>query len=88
MYLALTFCDLLSEPPSHLCFSRFFVAIHPARQPGRSRQMCALVKPGGYLIALVWPIANQPSYLRLPFLVQLEHYINACGENCNRCLAR
>lgn len=58
----------------------FFVAIPPTRRPEWGRQMISLVKPGGYLITLVWPIAP-PTELGPPFFVRVEHYEDVLGGN-------
>ncbi|KAF8056711.1 S-adenosyl-L-methionine-dependent methyltransferase [Lyophyllum atratum] len=58
----------------------FFVAIPPTRRPEWGRQMVSLVKPGGYLITLVWPI-DSPTDLGPPFFVRVEHYEQVLGDN-------
>jgi len=58
----------------------FFVAIPPTRRPEWGRQMVSLVKPGGYLITLVWPI-DPPTELGPPFFVRIEHYEDVLGES-------
>ncbi|KAG6877557.1 hypothetical protein C0993_006054 [Termitomyces sp. T159_Od127] len=57
----------------------FFVAIPPKRRVEWGQQMISLVKPGGYLITLVWPIEPQ-SELGPPFFVRVEHYEDVLGE--------
>ncbi|KAG6875013.1 hypothetical protein C0992_005555 [Termitomyces sp. T32_za158] len=57
----------------------FFVAIPPKRRVEWAQQMISLVKPGGYLITLVWPIEPQ-SEVGPPFFVRVEHYAEVLGE--------
>jgi len=42
--------------------------------------MASLVKPGGYLITLVWPIEPETD-VGPPFFVRVEHYAKALGVN-------
>jgi hypothetical protein len=42
--------------------------------------MNTLVKPGGFLIALIYPINPAREY-GPPFYVRLEHYQEALGQN-------
>ncbi|GLB39289.1 putative thiopurine S-methyltransferase (TPMT) [Lyophyllum shimeji] len=58
----------------------FFVAIPPARRPEWGRQMSSLVKPGGFLVTLVWPI-DAPTEVGPPFFVRVEHYEDVLGDN-------
>ncbi|KAG6837464.1 hypothetical protein H0H93_009007 [Arthromyces matolae] len=51
----------------------FFVAIPPKRRVEWGAQMASLMKPGGYLITLVWPI-EEPVEVGPPFFVRVEHY--------------
>lgn len=44
------------------------------------RQMNALVKPGGFLITLIFPI-NSPSDNGPPFFVRPKHYDEVLGQN-------
>lgn len=44
------------------------------------RQMNALVKPGGYLITLIFPI-DPPKDTGPPFFVRPEHYIEPLGKD-------
>ena len=46
---------LVLEPNSRP-FDRFFVAIPPEKRAAWGKQMAKLVKPGGYLICLVYPM--------------------------------
>lgn len=38
-----------------------------------------LIKPGGYLVALIFPL-DSPSDRGPPFFVQLEHYLEVLGQ--------
>ncbi|KAG5637615.1 hypothetical protein H0H81_003949 [Sphagnurus paluster] len=53
--------------------SSFFVAIPPTQRPAWARQMAALVKPGGFLVTLVYPI-DPPTELGPPYFVRVEHH--------------
>ncbi|KAG6877153.1 hypothetical protein C0992_010683 [Termitomyces sp. T32_za158] len=57
----------------------FFVAIPPVRRPEWGKQVAAITKPGGYLIALVWPI-DPPSDFGPPYFVRVEHYEEVLGK--------
>lgn len=62
------------------------MAIPPSRRPEWGRQINALIKPGGYLIALIFPLtatADGP-----PFYVRPEHYDEALGEGWETVIAR
>ncbi|PCH41417.1 S-adenosyl-L-methionine-dependent methyltransferase [Wolfiporia cocos MD-104 SS10] len=52
----------------------FFVALPPALRADWGRQMAKIVKSGGYLIALLFPILNQPEDVGPPFYAREEHY--------------
>ena len=60
--------------------SSFFVAIPPLKRPEWGRQMNALVKSGGFLITLIYPIKpftdDGP-----PFFIRPEHYVEILEEN-------
>ncbi|CCM02748.1 uncharacterized protein FIBRA_04856 [Fibroporia radiculosa] len=58
----------------------FFVAIPPARRPEWGQQMRQLIKPGGYLITLVFPLDDQPEGVGPPFFVLPDHYAVALGD--------
>lgn len=60
-------------------FDRFFVAISPEMRPAWGRQMTKLVKPGGYLISLVYPM-DPPVDYGPPFYVRPNHLVEALGE--------
>ncbi|EIW82233.1 S-adenosyl-L-methionine-dependent methyltransferase [Coniophora puteana RWD-64-598 SS2] len=63
----------------------FFVAIPPAMRNDWGRQMNTLVKPGGYLIALIFPI---DSYREggPPFSVKPEDYYEPLGSGWEKVL--
>ena len=58
---------------------RFFVAIPPSKRADWGRQINALVKPGGFLITLVFPL-DPPRDYGQPFFVRPEHYIEPLGR--------
>ncbi|KAF8632882.1 hypothetical protein AX17_004728 [Amanita inopinata Kibby_2008] len=51
----------------------FFVAIPPSRRPEWARQMINLIRPGGYLICVVFPIEPEKDY-GPPWTVRPHHY--------------
>lgn len=51
------------------------------------RQMSVLIKPGGFLIALVFPI-NPRQDDGPPFFIQPSHYVDALGEGWENVIAR
>ncbi|TFK38097.1 S-adenosyl-L-methionine-dependent methyltransferase [Crucibulum laeve] len=63
----------------------FFVAIPPSRRPEWGAQMASLIKPGGYLITLVFPI-DPPIETGPPFFVRPEHYIAPLGDKFEKVL--
>jgi methyl halide transferase len=62
--------------------SSFFVAIPPSKRPEWGRQMNSLVKSGGFLITLVYPIKpfteDGP-----PFFIRPEHYVEILEDTGN-----
>ncbi|KDQ52464.1 hypothetical protein JAAARDRAFT_198376 [Jaapia argillacea MUCL 33604] len=60
----------------------FFVAILPTMRPDWARQMTALVKPGGYLITLVFPLHHNDA--GPPFPVELGHYEELLSSDWDR----
>ncbi|ESK88094.1 methyl chloride transferase [Moniliophthora roreri MCA 2997] len=56
----------------------FFVAIPPSLRSQWGTQMRALLKPGGYLITLVYPIAPYTE-TGPPYYVRPEHYVEVMG---------
>ncbi|TBU33212.1 thiol methyltransferase 1 [Dichomitus squalens] len=63
----------------------FFVAILPPRRPEWGRKMAEIVKPGGYLICLVFPILD-PTDTGPPFFVRPEHYDEVLGDGWEKVL--
>jgi hypothetical protein len=55
------------------------VAIPPEMRPAWARQMNKLVKPGGYLISLVYPI-DPPVEAGPPYYVRPNHLVEELGE--------
>lgn len=55
-------------------FSSFFCAIPPSLRPGWALRMAEIIKPGGYLITLCFPMdgdrANGPPYSLSPELYE------------------
>ncbi|KAJ7437364.1 S-adenosyl-L-methionine-dependent methyltransferase [Mycena galericulata] len=67
----------------------FFVAIPPSRRPAWGSQMSALLKPGGYLITLVYPIDPEPDTgSGPPWFVRPEHYVSPLGDEWEKVLDR
>ncbi|KAH9926432.1 S-adenosyl-L-methionine-dependent methyltransferase [Fomitopsis serialis] len=64
----------------------FFVAIQPSRRPEWGRQMSALVKSGGYLITLAWPLAPEPYESGPPHYSKPEHYAEVLGDGWEKVL--
>jgi methyl halide transferase len=56
------------------------VAIPPKLRPDWAKQMNKLVKLGGYLVTLIYPIAPAPYEGGPPHYVQPEHYDEVLGE--------
>lgn len=54
---------------------RFFVAILPERRPQWGKRMGELVKKGGFLVTLVFPIDPHVE-TGPPFFVRPEHYVD------------
>lgn len=64
----------------HCCtISRFFVAIPPSRRNEWGQQMRTLIKPGGYLITLIYPIDPQTP-TGPPYFVRPDHYFEPLGD--------
>ncbi|EIN10667.1 S-adenosyl-L-methionine-dependent methyltransferase [Punctularia strigosozonata HHB-11173 SS5] len=57
----------------------FFVAILPSMRNDWGKKMRELVKPGGVLITLIFPI-DPPQDVGPPFFVRPEHYLEPLGE--------
>jgi len=58
---------------------RFFVAIPPSQRAEWGRQMNSLIKPGGFLITLIYPL-DPPKEDGPPFFVRPEHYVEPLGQ--------
>lgn len=54
-------------------------------RPDWGRQMASLIKPGGYLITLVYPI-DPPVETGPPFFVRPEHYVEVLGSGWEKVL--
>ena len=67
--------------------SSFFVAIPPSKRPEWGRKMNALVKPGGFLITLIYPL-NPFTEEGPPFFVRPEHYVEILEENWEKVIDR
>ncbi|KAJ7637068.1 S-adenosyl-L-methionine-dependent methyltransferase [Roridomyces roridus] len=65
----------------------FFVAIPPSRRVEWGAQMNALIKPGGYLITLVFPL-DPESDAGPPFFVRPDHYIEPLGSGWEKVVDR
>ncbi|KAJ6499573.1 S-adenosyl-L-methionine-dependent methyltransferase [Mycena vitilis] len=65
----------------------FFVAIPPFRRNEWGAQMNALIKPGGYLITLVFPLEPK-SDVGPPFFVRPEHYHAPLGDGWEKVVDR
>ncbi|TBU55406.1 S-adenosyl-L-methionine-dependent methyltransferase, partial [Dichomitus squalens] len=57
----------------------FFVAIPPARRGHWGRQMAAIVKSGGILITLIFPI-DDDAQTGPPYYARPQHYNEVLGE--------
>ncbi|KAK7033678.1 hypothetical protein VNI00_012678 [Paramarasmius palmivorus] len=65
----------------------FFVAIPPTLRPAWGEQMRSLIKPGGYLITLIWPI-DPYTETGPPYYVRPEHYIEPLGDGWEKVVDR
>ncbi|KAG8218361.1 S-adenosyl-L-methionine-dependent methyltransferase [Butyriboletus roseoflavus] len=64
----------------------FFVAIPPVLRSDWGKQISALLKPGGYLITLVWPLNLPADDDGPPFFVKPEHYVDVLGDGWEKVL--
>ncbi|KAJ3535703.1 hypothetical protein NMY22_g6366 [Coprinellus aureogranulatus] len=62
---------------------RFFVAIPPCKRNDWGLEMAALIKPGGYLICIVFPI-RPPTDTGPPYFVRPEHYDEPLKANFDK----
>jgi hypothetical protein len=79
--LSTTIRKLTSSPsciPGSYNSDRFFVAIPPQMRPSWARQMNKLVKPGGYLVSLVYPM-DPSARPGPPYYVKPEHLVEELG---------
>ncbi|KAJ6571834.1 S-adenosyl-L-methionine-dependent methyltransferase [Mycena capillaripes] len=65
----------------------FFVAIPPSRRPEWGSQMNSLIKPGGYLITLVFPLDPETD-VGPPWFVRPEHYLAPLGDGWEKVVDR
>jgi hypothetical protein len=65
----------------------FFVAIPPSRRNDWAAKMEELIRPGGYLIALVFPIDRQTD-AGPPFYVRSEHFDELLSSNFEKVVDR
>ncbi|KAJ7749338.1 S-adenosyl-L-methionine-dependent methyltransferase [Mycena maculata] len=65
----------------------FFVAIPPSRRHEWGTQMNALIKPGGYLITLVFPLDPEQDF-GPPWFVRPEHYLAPLGDGWEKVVDR
>jgi len=61
----------------------FFVAITPDRRPAWGSQMNELIKSGGYLITLVWPmpIGGHKDDIGPPYQIEVQDYAKVLGDD-------
>lgn len=67
-------------------FVRFFVAIPPVLRRDWGKQISALLKPGGYLVTLIFPLNLPVDEDGPPFFVKPGHYDDALGEGWEKVL--
>ncbi|KAF8904090.1 S-adenosyl-L-methionine-dependent methyltransferase [Gymnopilus junonius] len=65
----------------------FFVAIPPSKRAAWAEQMGALIKPGGFLIALIFPM-NPQTDDGPPFFTRPDHYFQVLGSNWEKVIDR
>jgi len=58
----------------------FFVAIHPTSRKDWGKQMANLIKPGGYLVTVIYPIVAEIDF-GPPYFVRPDHYNEPLGLN-------
>ncbi|KAG9317223.1 hypothetical protein JVU11DRAFT_1416 [Chiua virens] len=58
----------------------FFVALPPVLRSGWGKQISVLLKPGGYLLILVFPLNLPVDEEGPPFFVKPEHYDDILGD--------
>ncbi|EKM54217.1 uncharacterized protein PHACADRAFT_257911 [Phanerochaete carnosa HHB-10118-sp] len=57
----------------------FFICIPPSRRAEWGQFMSRLIKPGGYLVTLIYPI-DPPKDWGPPYYVRPEHYVEVLGD--------
>jgi hypothetical protein len=67
--------------------ARFFVALPPSRRNEWAAKMGELIRPGGYLIALVFPI-DPKTDVGPPFYVRPEHFDELLSSNFEKVVDR
>ena len=68
------FFELEHDEPFDLVFDyTFLCAIQPAERPAWAEQMRALLRPGGQLVQIVFPITDAPLDQGPPFALRPEH---------------
>ncbi|KAF7349207.1 S-adenosyl-L-methionine-dependent methyltransferase [Mycena sanguinolenta] len=65
----------------------FFVAIPPPRRTEWGAQMNALIKPGGHLITLIYPLEPETD-VGPPWFIRPEHYLAPLGEEWEKVVDR
>ncbi|KAJ7484678.1 S-adenosyl-L-methionine-dependent methyltransferase [Mycena latifolia] len=65
----------------------FFVAIPPSRRQEWGDQMNRLIKPGGYLITLIYPLDDETDQ-GPPWFVRPEHYLAPLGASWEKVVDR
>ncbi|KAJ6486822.1 S-adenosyl-L-methionine-dependent methyltransferase [Mycena sanguinolenta] len=65
----------------------FFVAIPPSRRPEWGAQMNGLIKLGGHLITLIYPLEPETD-VGPPWFVRPEHYLGPLGEGWEKVVDR
>lgn len=68
-----------SKFPDSRLINSFFVAIPPEMRPAWGKQMAKLIKPGGYLISLVYPM-DPPVDYGPPYYVRPNYVLEILGE--------
>lgn len=76
----------MSLQPCDDQFVRFFVAIPPVRRFDWGKQISALLKSGGYLITLIFPLNLPVDEDGPPFFVKPEHYVDVLGGGWEKVL--
>jgi hypothetical protein len=65
----------------------FFVAIPPSRRLEWGSQINSLIKSGGYLITLIYPLEKKTD-VGPPWFVRPEHYLEPLGEGWEKVVDR